>query len=155
MYTVLQVIDASGGVQWQDIAGLETVKHLIKEIVVWPMLNPHLFTVSYTACTAMGLCGCAVQRMCCPTPGVMHRHPVSRSPSSACAEEHTHVEQRQSQSKQSCSPLGTPHLSARLCTPTIQGKVHPASKPPHVHTHASCNITCARYRTARAHGLLC
>jgi SpoVK/Ycf46/Vps4 family AAA+-type ATPase len=41
-----QVIDASGGVQWQDIAGLETVKHLIKEIVVWPMLNPHLFTVS-------------------------------------------------------------------------------------------------------------
>lgn len=42
----LQVIDASGGVQWQDIAGLETVKHLIKEIVVWPMLNPHLFTVS-------------------------------------------------------------------------------------------------------------
>lgn len=41
-----QVIDASGGVSWEDIAGLETAKHLIKEIVVWPMLNPHLFTVS-------------------------------------------------------------------------------------------------------------
>lgn len=42
-----QVIDASGGVSWEDIAGLETAKHLIKEIVVWPMLNPHLFTVSF------------------------------------------------------------------------------------------------------------
>lgn len=41
-----QVIDASGGVSWDDIAGLSTAKHLIKEIVVWPMLNPHLFTVS-------------------------------------------------------------------------------------------------------------
>eukprot|EP00775_Hariotina_reticulata_P005200 gene5200-5438_t len=48
------VIDASGGVSWDDIAGkvlqkttsprLETAKHLIKEIVVWPMLNPKIFT---------------------------------------------------------------------------------------------------------------
>lgn len=42
---VLQVIDASGGVSWEDIAGLETAKNLIKEIVVWPMMNPELFTV--------------------------------------------------------------------------------------------------------------
>jgi hypothetical protein len=41
-----EVIDASGGVAWEDIAGLETAKHLIKEIVVWPMLNPQIFTVS-------------------------------------------------------------------------------------------------------------
>jgi SpoVK/Ycf46/Vps4 family AAA+-type ATPase len=40
-----EVIDASGGVAWEDIAGLETAKHLIKEIVVWPMLNPQIFTV--------------------------------------------------------------------------------------------------------------
>ena len=46
MCVCAQVIDASGGVSWDDIAGLETAKHLIKEIVVWPMLNPHLFTVS-------------------------------------------------------------------------------------------------------------
>ncbi|WIA20132.1 hypothetical protein OEZ85_005982 [Tetradesmus obliquus] len=39
-----EVIDASGGVAWEDIAGLETAKHLIKEIVVWPMLNPQIFT---------------------------------------------------------------------------------------------------------------
>jgi SpoVK/Ycf46/Vps4 family AAA+-type ATPase len=43
----LQVIDATGGVSWDDIAGLETAKNLIKEIVVWPMLNPELFTVSF------------------------------------------------------------------------------------------------------------
>lgn len=44
----LQVIDASGGVSWEDIAGLETAKNLIKEIVVWPMMNPELFTVRCT-----------------------------------------------------------------------------------------------------------
>lgn len=27
----------------QDIAGLEHVKKLVAEMVVWPMLNPHLF----------------------------------------------------------------------------------------------------------------
>jgi SpoVK/Ycf46/Vps4 family AAA+-type ATPase len=41
----------SGGVSWDDIAGLETAKELIKEIVVWPMLNPELFTVSKTRTT--------------------------------------------------------------------------------------------------------
>jgi SpoVK/Ycf46/Vps4 family AAA+-type ATPase len=38
------VVDASGGVSWDDIAGLDTVKGLIREIVVWPMLNPAIFT---------------------------------------------------------------------------------------------------------------
>ncbi len=36
---------AGGGTAWDDIAGLETAKNLIKEIVVWPMMNPELFTV--------------------------------------------------------------------------------------------------------------
>jgi SpoVK/Ycf46/Vps4 family AAA+-type ATPase len=40
------VIDASGGISWDDIAGLQTAKDLIREIVVWPMLNPTIFTVS-------------------------------------------------------------------------------------------------------------
>ena len=39
------VIDASGGIAWEDIAGLQTAKDLIREIVVWPMLNPSIFTV--------------------------------------------------------------------------------------------------------------
>ncbi len=39
------VIDASGGIAWDDIAGLQTAKNLIREIVVWPMLNPQIFTV--------------------------------------------------------------------------------------------------------------
>lgn len=42
---VLSQVIESGGVSWDDIAGLETAKALIKEIVVWPMLNPQLFTV--------------------------------------------------------------------------------------------------------------
>lgn len=40
-----EVIDSGGKVAWEDIAGLHTAKDLIKEIVVWPMLNPHIFTV--------------------------------------------------------------------------------------------------------------
>lgn len=40
-----EIIDASGVVAWEDIAGLQTAKDLVKEIVVWPMLNPHIFTV--------------------------------------------------------------------------------------------------------------
>lgn len=46
-----QVIE-SGGIDWDDIAGLKTVKELIQEIVVWPMLNPQLFTVSTRVQTA-------------------------------------------------------------------------------------------------------
>lgn len=47
-----EVIDSGGAVHWDDIAGLETAKHLIKEIVVWPMQNPHLFTVSSSGLVA-------------------------------------------------------------------------------------------------------
>ena len=41
-----EVVDPPGaaGVAWDDIAGLATVKALVKEIVVWPMLNPSIFT---------------------------------------------------------------------------------------------------------------
>jgi AAA+ superfamily predicted ATPase len=40
-----EVVDPPGnaGVRWDDIAGLATVKALVKEIVVWPMLNPSIF----------------------------------------------------------------------------------------------------------------
>lgn len=41
-----EVIDSSGSISWEDIAGLQTAKNLVQEIVVWPMMNPDLFTVS-------------------------------------------------------------------------------------------------------------
>lgn len=41
-----EVLDTRPGVSWDDIAGQDDAKSLIQELVVWPMLNPHLFTVS-------------------------------------------------------------------------------------------------------------
>lgn len=38
-----EIIDSSGRLAWEDIAGLDHVKRLVAEMVVWPMLNPHLF----------------------------------------------------------------------------------------------------------------
>jgi SpoVK/Ycf46/Vps4 family AAA+-type ATPase len=38
-----EVIHGRQDVTWDDIAGQETAKRLIQEIVVWPMLNPHIF----------------------------------------------------------------------------------------------------------------
>ena len=34
-------------VAWGDIAGQEPAKRLVQELVVWPMLNPHLFKVCH------------------------------------------------------------------------------------------------------------
>lgn len=39
------VLDHGANIGWADIAGLETAKKLIQEMVVWPMQNPHLFKV--------------------------------------------------------------------------------------------------------------
>lgn len=39
-----EIMDCGPPVQWNDIAGLEFAKNTIKEIVVWPMLRPDLFT---------------------------------------------------------------------------------------------------------------
>lgn len=38
-----EVIDSGGEVTWEDIAGQDAAKKLIQEVVVWPMLNPHIF----------------------------------------------------------------------------------------------------------------
>ncbi|GMH37221.1 hypothetical protein BSKO_05094 [Bryopsis sp. KO-2023] len=38
-----EVMDVGGAVEWDDIAGQEAAKQLVQELVVWPMLNPHLF----------------------------------------------------------------------------------------------------------------
>ena len=35
---------------WGDIAGQQTAKDLIQEVVVWPIRNPQLFTVRVTIC---------------------------------------------------------------------------------------------------------
>ncbi len=38
-----EIMDACASVHWDDIAGLEFVKGVIKEIVVFPMLRPDIF----------------------------------------------------------------------------------------------------------------
>ena len=40
-----EILDQRAGVQWEDIAGQDDAKRLVQELVVWPMLNPHLFQV--------------------------------------------------------------------------------------------------------------
>ena len=40
-----EIVEAGGRVQWDDIAGQDQAKRLVQELVVWPMLNPHLFKV--------------------------------------------------------------------------------------------------------------
>jgi SpoVK/Ycf46/Vps4 family AAA+-type ATPase len=39
-----EIMDHGSPVSWDDIAGLEFAKKTIKEIVVWPMLRPDIFT---------------------------------------------------------------------------------------------------------------
>lgn len=48
-----EILDKRSGIQWEDIAGQQDAKSLVQELVVWPMLNPHLFTVSL--CVALSL----------------------------------------------------------------------------------------------------
>lgn len=38
-----EIVEQGGHVQWNDIAGQDQAKRLVQELVVWPMLNPHLF----------------------------------------------------------------------------------------------------------------
>ncbi|KAK9838347.1 hypothetical protein WJX81_006435 [Elliptochloris bilobata] len=38
-----EIMDRRSAVTWEDIAGQDTAKRLVQELVVWPMLNPHLF----------------------------------------------------------------------------------------------------------------
>jgi len=39
-----EIMDQGSPITWDDIAGLEFAKKTIKEIVVWPMLRPDIFT---------------------------------------------------------------------------------------------------------------
>ncbi|XP_065561483.1 fidgetin-like protein 1 isoform X1 [Artemia franciscana] len=39
-----EIMDMKSQVTWEDVAGLEFAKKTIKEIVVWPMLRPDIFT---------------------------------------------------------------------------------------------------------------
>lgn len=56
-----EVVDRGAGVAWEDIAGQEAAKKLVQELVVWPMLNPHLFKVQplETHLSCQGLPGLA------------------------------------------------------------------------------------------------
>ena len=38
-----EIMDSSPNMSWNDIAGLESAKCAIKEIIVWPMLRPDIF----------------------------------------------------------------------------------------------------------------
>ena len=42
--SIMNEMMESPGVQWSDIAGLEFAKKSVREIVVWPILRPELFT---------------------------------------------------------------------------------------------------------------
>ena len=39
-----EIMDSGATIGWDDIAGLEFVKRIVKEIVVCPMLRPDIFT---------------------------------------------------------------------------------------------------------------
>lgn len=39
-----EIMDSSAAISWDDIAGLEFAKTIIKEVVVWPLLRPDIFT---------------------------------------------------------------------------------------------------------------
>ncbi len=39
-----EIMDQGSNVEWSDIAGLEFVKTTVKEIVVFPLLRPDIFT---------------------------------------------------------------------------------------------------------------
>ncbi|KAK8761869.1 hypothetical protein V5799_026866 [Amblyomma americanum] len=39
-----EIMDNGPGIHWDDIAGLEFAKQSVKEMVVWPMLRPDIFT---------------------------------------------------------------------------------------------------------------
>jgi len=39
-FCFFQIMDHGPQLSWDDIAGLEFAKNVIKEIVVWPMLRP-------------------------------------------------------------------------------------------------------------------
>ncbi|DBB14318.1 TPA: hypothetical protein ACH3X3_004631 [Trebouxia sp. C0006] len=38
-----EVVEQGGHVQWNDISGQDQAKRIVQELVVWLMLNPHLF----------------------------------------------------------------------------------------------------------------
>ncbi|QQP38650.1 MDM2 oncogene_ E3 ubiquitin protein ligase, partial [Caligus rogercresseyi] len=39
-----EIMDSGDSIHWDDIAGLEFVKHMIQEIVVFPLMRPDIFT---------------------------------------------------------------------------------------------------------------
>lgn len=51
-----EIVERGGHVQWDDIAGQDQAKRLVQELVVWPMLNPHLFKVNCPTLTGLHAC---------------------------------------------------------------------------------------------------
>jgi SpoVK/Ycf46/Vps4 family AAA+-type ATPase len=67
-----EVLESGAATSWDDIAGLEHAKALVQELVVWPMLNPHLFTGGWVGGSAPG-----------PAPGRPDPLPALAGPSNA------------------------------------------------------------------------
>ena len=58
-------------VSWDDIADQETAKRLVQELVVWPMLNPHLFKASARSPRCMHSQAAAPRMLSCIKSGVL------------------------------------------------------------------------------------
>lgn len=52
-----EVVLQGAKVAWEDIAGQDHAKRMIQELVVWPMQNPHLFTVLHLHAWRLALKG--------------------------------------------------------------------------------------------------
>lgn len=39
-----EIVESAASVKWEDIAGLSSAKSAVHESIVWPMLNPTIFT---------------------------------------------------------------------------------------------------------------
>ena len=39
-----EIIENAANIRWEDIAGLQSAKKTVYETIIWPALNPQLFT---------------------------------------------------------------------------------------------------------------
>ncbi len=73
-----EILEGGSGctVSWDDIAGQDRAKRLVQELVVWPMLNPHLFKVRgpYPFCTPCHDIPLDAQGRHCDCPRISESH---------------------------------------------------------------------------------
>lgn len=89
-----EILEGGSGcsVSWDDIAGQDRAKRLVQELVVWPMLNPHLFKVCcpYEFTHPCKACLCARFRSCmCACIGESHPSWQTSFPEAAVSSAHS------------------------------------------------------------------